>query len=177
MTHTDVVAGQVLRIYAGADTVVPIWSSNYAFKTLESVGADEDRVQISFRMRHDFDGEYRGFVAGAGIRSGADNGTGGTKGWLFRIRLIDAPMGAEVNGVAFPFPAGYSWHTYTVVIDFTDDSLLLSVDGVHFMVGLTVNPAHQNPNLPHELGMKLAVVREIAEELAKRGIEATIESV
>ncbi len=55
--------------------------------------------------------------------------------------------------------------------------LLLGVDGVHFMVGLTVNPAHQNPNLPHELGMKLSVVREIAEELAKRGVEATIESV
>ena len=55
--------------------------------------------------------------------------------------------------------------------------LLLSVDHVHFTVGMAVNPAHQNPDLPAELGMKLSVVREIAEELTKRGIETTIESV
>jgi hypothetical protein len=55
--------------------------------------------------------------------------------------------------------------------------LLLDVDHVHFIVGLAVNPAHQNPSLPHQLGIKLAVVREIAEELGKRGIEVSIESV
>ena len=55
--------------------------------------------------------------------------------------------------------------------------LLLSVDHVHFTVGMAVNPAHQNPDLPIQLGMKLGVVREIAEELTKRGIETTIESV
>jgi hypothetical protein len=55
--------------------------------------------------------------------------------------------------------------------------LLLSVDHVQFVVGLAVNPAHQNPNLPDQLGMKLAVVREIAEELKQRGIEVGIESV
>ena len=55
--------------------------------------------------------------------------------------------------------------------------LLLDADHVHFIVGLAVNPAHQNPNLPVQLGMKLAVVREIAEELTKRGTEVTIESV
>lgn len=55
--------------------------------------------------------------------------------------------------------------------------LLLSVDHVQFLVGMSVNPAHQNPSLPVQLGMKLAVVREIAEELRKRGTEATIESV
>lgn len=55
--------------------------------------------------------------------------------------------------------------------------LLLDVDHVHFIVGLAANPAHQNPNLPAQLGIKLAVVREIAEELRRRGIEATIESV
>jgi len=54
--------------------------------------------------------------------------------------------------------------------------LLLSVDHAHFIIGLAANPAHQNPNLPVELGIKLAVVREIAEELRKRGIEATMES-
>jgi len=55
--------------------------------------------------------------------------------------------------------------------------LLLDIDHVHFMVGMAVNPAHQNPNLPGQLGIKLAVVREIAEELKKRGTEVTIESV
>jgi hypothetical protein len=40
-----------------------------------------------------------------------------------------------------------------------------------------VNPAHQNPQLPGQLGMKLAVVRAIIEELRKRGKEATIETV
>jgi len=55
--------------------------------------------------------------------------------------------------------------------------LCLDVDDVHFIVGLTVNPAHQNPELPEELGMKLSVVRAIAEELRKRGKEVTIETV
>jgi len=54
--------------------------------------------------------------------------------------------------------------------------LLLEVDHVHFMVGLAVNPVHQSPKLPVELGMKLSVVREIAEELKKRGTEVSIES-
>jgi hypothetical protein len=54
--------------------------------------------------------------------------------------------------------------------------LLLDVDHVHFIVGMAVNPAHQNPNLPGQLGIKLAVVREMAEELKKRGIQVTIES-
>jgi hypothetical protein len=55
--------------------------------------------------------------------------------------------------------------------------LLLEVDHVHFVVGLATNPAHQNPNLPHQLGIKLSIVREIGEELTKRGTEVTIESV
>jgi len=54
--------------------------------------------------------------------------------------------------------------------------LLLEVDYVHFIVGMAVNPAHQNPSLPVELGIKLAVVREIADELKRRGAEVTIES-
>jgi hypothetical protein len=55
--------------------------------------------------------------------------------------------------------------------------LLLDVDEVHFLVGLAANPAHQNPGLPVELGIKLAVVREIAEKLRRRGVEVTIETV
>jgi len=55
--------------------------------------------------------------------------------------------------------------------------LCLDVDHIHFIVGLSVNPAHQNPDLPGQLGMKLAAVREIAEQLRKRGKEVTIETV
>ncbi|UCE99746.1 MAG: SpoIIE family protein phosphatase [Planctomycetota bacterium] len=55
--------------------------------------------------------------------------------------------------------------------------LCLEVDHVHFIVGMGVNPAHQNPDLPGQLGIKLAVVREIAEKLRKRGKEVTIETV
>ncbi len=55
--------------------------------------------------------------------------------------------------------------------------LCLDVDHIHFIVGQSVNPAHQNPDLPRQLGMKLAVVREIAEELRKKGKEVTIETV
>lgn len=55
--------------------------------------------------------------------------------------------------------------------------LCLDVDHIHFIVGRTVNPAHQNPDLPGELGMKLAVVRGIAEELRNRGKEVTVETV
>ena len=55
--------------------------------------------------------------------------------------------------------------------------LLLNVDHAHFIVGMAANPAHQNPNLPSHLGMKLAVIKEIAGELRKRGVEVTVESV
>ena len=55
--------------------------------------------------------------------------------------------------------------------------LLLEADAVHFMVGQAVNPAHQNPELPQQLAIRPTVVREIADELRKRGKEATIESV
>lgn len=55
--------------------------------------------------------------------------------------------------------------------------LWLDVDHVHFFIGQAVNPAHQNPELPHQLELRFGVVREIAEELRRRGKEATVESV
>ena len=53
---------------------------------------------------------------------------------------------------------------------------LLGVDHVHFMVGQAVNPAHQNPELPGQLAIRLSVVREVVEELRKRDKEATLEA-
>ena len=55
--------------------------------------------------------------------------------------------------------------------------LFLDVDHVKFLVGRAVNPAHQNPELPRQLEIRMLVVREIGEELRKRGKEVTIESV
>jgi hypothetical protein len=53
--------------------------------------------------------------------------------------------------------------------------VLLDVDHTHFIVGQAVNPAHQNPDLPHQLGIRATVVREIAAELRGRGKEVTLE--
>jgi hypothetical protein len=53
--------------------------------------------------------------------------------------------------------------------------MLLEVDHVHFIVGQALNPAHQNPDLPHQLGIRMTVVREIGEELRRRGKEVSIE--
>ena len=55
--------------------------------------------------------------------------------------------------------------------------LILDADHIHFIVGQAVNPAHQNPDLPHQLGIRLTVVREITEELRERGKEVSIESI
>jgi hypothetical protein len=55
--------------------------------------------------------------------------------------------------------------------------LLLDSDSIHFLVGQAVNPAHQNPDLPHRLGIRLTVVKEIAQQLRDRGKEVSIESI
>jgi hypothetical protein len=55
--------------------------------------------------------------------------------------------------------------------------LLLEVDHIHFIVGQAINPAHQNPELPHQLDIRMSVVREICDELRSRGKEATLETV
>jgi hypothetical protein len=55
--------------------------------------------------------------------------------------------------------------------------MLLEVDHVHFMVGQAVNPAHQNPDLPQQLGIRMSVVRDIGDQLRKREKEVTIEAI
>ncbi len=55
--------------------------------------------------------------------------------------------------------------------------LLLEVDQVDFIVGQAINPAHQNPELPHQLDIRMSVIREIAEELRSRDKEVTVETV
>ena len=47
--------------------------------------------------------------------------------------------------------------------------LLLDSDKIQFLVGKAINPAHQNPDLPLNLALKMQVVKEIAETLEERG--------
>jgi hypothetical protein len=52
---------------------------------------------------------------------------------------------------------------------------LREADEVRLLVGRAINPAHQNPNLPRNLGLKTQVVHSLAEELRRRGKQIGIE--
>jgi hypothetical protein len=43
------------------------------------------------------------------------------------------------------------------------------------LVGRALNPAHQNPNLPRDLGIKSQVVQALGEELKRLGKKVDIE--
>ena len=53
--------------------------------------------------------------------------------------------------------------------------LLYESDEVRILVGRAMNPAHQNPNLPRALGIKVQVVEALAEQLRRRGKEVEVE--
>ena len=53
--------------------------------------------------------------------------------------------------------------------------LLGEADEIRMLVGRAINPAHQNPNLPKQLGLKAQVVDALSEQLRRRGKEVTIE--
>lgn len=53
--------------------------------------------------------------------------------------------------------------------------LLLEADEVRWLVGRALNPAHQDPKLPRDLGLKAQVVQALGEELRRRGREVTID--
>ena len=40
---------------------------------------------------------------------------------------------------------------------------------MHFWVGRAINPAHQNPDFPRDLSIKINIIREIEKELKKMG--------
>ena len=40
---------------------------------------------------------------------------------------------------------------------------------INFFVGKAINPAHQNPNLPINFGIKIRLIQELAECLKKMG--------
>ena len=47
--------------------------------------------------------------------------------------------------------------------------MFLESDNIRFLVGKAINPAHQNPDLPLNLALKMQVVKEIAETLEQKG--------
>ena len=47
--------------------------------------------------------------------------------------------------------------------------LFLESDNIRFLIGTAINPAHQNPDLPLNLALKMQVVKEIAETLRQKG--------
>jgi len=53
--------------------------------------------------------------------------------------------------------------------------LLREADEVKALVGGAMNPAHQNPNLPRQLGLKTQVIQALATELRRRGKDVEIE--
>ena len=52
---------------------------------------------------------------------------------------------------------------------------LLECDRIYFMVGLRVNPAHQNPDLPLPLGLRKSIVERLCKHLEERGKIVNIE--
>jgi hypothetical protein len=53
--------------------------------------------------------------------------------------------------------------------------LLEEGTSMHFFVGRAINPAHQNPELPLNLSLKLKLVEEMAEYLKKMGKHVEVE--
>ena len=47
--------------------------------------------------------------------------------------------------------------------------MFMESDNIRFLVGKAINPAHQNPDLPLNLALKMQVVKEIAETLEEKG--------
>jgi len=54
--------------------------------------------------------------------------------------------------------------------------LLLEADEVRWLVGRALNPAHQDPKLPKDLGLKTQVVQALGEELRRHGREVSIDN-
>ncbi|MBN2475049.1 MAG: serine/threonine-protein phosphatase [Pirellulales bacterium] len=53
--------------------------------------------------------------------------------------------------------------------------LLREADEIRVLVGRTINPAHQHPNLPRDLGLKTQIVHSLGELLHNEGKEVQIE--
>lgn len=54
------------------------------------------------------------------------------------------------------------------------DLLMQHCTHLHLWVGKAINPAHQNPNIPSHLNIKLQLIQDLAEELKKMGKEVEL---
>lgn len=52
--------------------------------------------------------------------------------------------------------------------------VLLQSDRISFLVGRAINPAHQNPNLPINMALKMKIVNELGSELKAKGKEVRL---
>lgn len=50
-----------------------------------------------------------------------------------------------------------------------------NADKIKFIVGRAINPAHQNPDFPIQVGLKIKLITELKEKLEKYGKEIEIE--
>lgn len=54
------------------------------------------------------------------------------------------------------------------------NELFLSATDINFYVGMAINPAHQNPDLPINFGIKIRIIKELSEYLKKIGKKVKI---
>ena len=54
-------------------------------------------------------------------------------------------------------------------------TLILKCTGAKFVVGRALNPAHQNPDMPIDLSIKLRLVQDIADCLRRMDKEVVVE--
>jgi len=52
---------------------------------------------------------------------------------------------------------------------------LMGVDAIKILVGQTMNPAHQEPRMPVELGIKTHIAQQLADEFVRRDKEVELE--
>jgi len=52
---------------------------------------------------------------------------------------------------------------------------LMGVDAINILVGQAMNPAHQEPRMPVELGIKTHIAQQLADELVRRDKEVELE--
>lgn len=78
-----------------------------------------------------------------------------TEGVLTLRKVLELLQGCRT---AADLPAGYERGNGAERLAFL---LLRDATEIHFMVGTAINPAHQNPNFPQDLNIKLRIVHDI----------------
>jgi hypothetical protein len=91
-----------------------------------------------------------------------------TEGIITLSKTLELLRVVEAQGEALPLSKQENAATALARV-------LLDSDQVLFLVGRAINPAHQNPELPMNLALKMQVVGEIADLLRRRGKQVEVE--